>query len=162
MNKDEFSVCVGANYINGQSTCGLKVGDTVKILRKAKDFEAGWPTTWLPEMDEIVNKVGLITEISSDGVSVKVDEYTEYYYPYFVLSPVDKGFPIHGDVVVNVYGDQRIIMYDPKDDTFNAVDSVGQIQSYISGQSDVLNTFYKIHSYTLLFNIFDTGTVNKE
>ncbi len=29
-------------YIRKQNSCGIKVGDKVKVLRKAEDYENGW------------------------------------------------------------------------------------------------------------------------
>lgn len=52
----------------------LKVGSTVKIVKKAEDYENGWWNTWVESMDEEVGKEGKIVSIrNSDGIEVSVN-----------------------------------------------------------------------------------------
>jgi len=83
-----------AEYIRKEQACGLKVGDVVKITRKAEYGERGWANSWTKDMK--VGYVGKITAICSDnednasGIDVRVEEEpsSNYSYPYFVLEKV--------------------------------------------------------------------------
>ena len=90
------------SYEKRQRECGLKVGDFVKILRKAKDDENGWDNYWSEEMDTWVGKTGEIIG-GSEGVGLKVfleEENDWWFFPYFVLEKVeDKETPKHVDPV---------------------------------------------------------------
>ena len=88
------------NYEKRHRECGLKVGDFVKILRKAKDGENGWDNYWPEEADTWVGKTGEIIE-DGGGVGLKVfleEKYDWWFFPYFVLEKVeDKETPKHVD-----------------------------------------------------------------
>ena len=90
------------SYEKHQRECGLKVGDFVKILRKAKDDENGWDNYWPEEADTWVGKTGEIIE-DGGGVGLKVfleEENDWWFFPYFVLEKVeDKETPKHVDPV---------------------------------------------------------------
>lgn len=79
-------------YTEGQKNCGLKVGDKVKITRKANSYENGWDNVWLNCMDAWVNKTGTIEDIFyRDGIRVKNMEKTDSCcFPYFVLEKVEQ------------------------------------------------------------------------
>ena len=80
------------NYEKRQRECGLKVGDFVKILRKAKDDENGWDNYWPEEADTWVGKTGEIIE-DGEGVGLKVfleEENDWWFFPYFVLEKVEE------------------------------------------------------------------------
>lgn len=66
----------------------IKLGDKVRILRKARDHENGWLNRWGGlEMDREVGKIGRVTSIFSD---IRVDTDTNwFFYPYFVLEKVE-------------------------------------------------------------------------
>ena len=88
------------SYEKRQRECGLKVGDTVKILRKAEEGEGGW--TNLEETDTLIGKTGEITGvIRCLGVKVFVEEENDWwYFPYFVLEKVeDNETPKHVEPV---------------------------------------------------------------
>jgi len=73
------------SYLKGHKASGLKVGDKVKIVRKAKDFEKGWSTVWIGSMDGTVNTMGTITSDDRE-YGFMIDKNA--YYPYFVLEKV--------------------------------------------------------------------------
>lgn len=83
-------------YMDAQAACGLEVGDYVKIIRKADDYEAGWARYWNTKKD-IVGITGIIQEINELGIYIKLVGYnipiTNCYVPYFVLEKVEK--PVH-------------------------------------------------------------------
>lgn len=75
-------------YAYGQEHCRIERGDTVKVLRIAKNEENGWGTGWVPNMDKSIGKILTVEEDRqlkgfrlSDG----------YSYPFFVLELIRKG-----------------------------------------------------------------------
>lgn len=84
-----------ASYEEAQEASGLKVGDWVKIIRKAEDGENGWENNWSYKMNKNLDKIGVIKDINgyrgievfiSDGENRSCDK--SYYYPFFILEKV--------------------------------------------------------------------------
>ena len=50
-----------------QGECGIDVGDTVRIMRKAECHELGWNTSWPSTMDSYVGKEFTVTENPPKG-----------------------------------------------------------------------------------------------
>jgi hypothetical protein len=63
----------------------FKVGDKVRILRKADNFELGWGNNWSSKMDKYIGKVIEIGKVFPCGC-IKVDGWT---FPWFVLELVE-------------------------------------------------------------------------
>lgn len=83
-------------YQDAQAACGLKVGDWVKVARKASDCEGGWYAAWVTPMDNTVGKYGRVISIrGNDGIGVRFSEPLNdwWNHPYFVLEKVEK--PVH-------------------------------------------------------------------
>ena len=82
------------DYLKGHNNCGLKVGDRVRLIRKAETHEKGWNNGWASEMDKYVNCIGVIVEDNKQlGFAVEF-KYPNgnsplYNYPYFVLEKVE-------------------------------------------------------------------------
>lgn len=84
-------------YVERQDTWladnGIKVGDKVRVVRKAESLDDGWQTVWNPDMDEAVGKVGTVSHIPANfrgcGIEVDVPDVGEFMYPYFVLEKVE-------------------------------------------------------------------------
>jgi hypothetical protein len=71
----------------------IKVGDKVRVLRKANDFEGGWYNIWNSGMDEFIGQESVITMISSIflGIKLRCLRQTLYYsFPYSVLKKVSE------------------------------------------------------------------------
>ena len=71
---------------------GLKKGDYVKVVRKAKDYEDGWDGRWTKERDDFIGKVIPVSDIGeSTGVilSYCCCDWAGYDFPYFVLEKVE-------------------------------------------------------------------------
>lgn len=68
----------------------IQIGDRVRILRKAKDREDGWPNNWSNYINDYVGAVGKIVDIDgSFGLGVNPEEESRaWYLPYFVLEKV--------------------------------------------------------------------------
>ena len=82
---------MGKSYEERQRECGLKVGDKVKILRKAVSFEDGWDNYWSEGADTWVGKTGVIIGDSKVvGLKVFLEEEDDcWYFPYFILEKVE-------------------------------------------------------------------------
>ncbi len=81
-------------YLLAQEHCGLKVGDWVKIIRKAESNEAGWEANWNDNMDKYVGRNGFIRKFEDAyGMSVIFQDGNCWNFPYFVLKKVEK--PAH-------------------------------------------------------------------
>jgi hypothetical protein len=89
-------------YIALSKASGIKVGDTVKVLRKAKSNEMGWANWWdsgnggagvAASMDNCVGKTFTVSDIGhgTDGI---VLEGTGYCFPFFVLEKMPKPKPV--------------------------------------------------------------------
>lgn len=70
-----------------QENCGIEVGDKVKVLRKAEEFEMGWDTCWRPSMDSMLGRIYIVTSIWGDS-GLELDK--GYCFPFFVLELVEK------------------------------------------------------------------------
>jgi len=80
-----------SEYAYRQSRSGLKVGQKVKVTRKAADYEGGWSTVWVPKMDKYVGEILTIDGISEDGIRCE-----GWYFPYFILEPqLERPDPIY-------------------------------------------------------------------
>ena len=75
-------------YLKMQEASGIKIGDTVKVLRKAKRNEMGWGTTWNSgAMDKFIGKELVVTGFGSRVENgFMLDD--EFVYPFFVLEKV--------------------------------------------------------------------------
>ena len=72
-------------YDYGHERCGIKRGDSVKVLRRADDHEMGWENTWT--MD---SSVGKTLTVSGDSGSGGLQLSDSYNYPFFVLELIRK------------------------------------------------------------------------
>lgn len=75
------------SYLERQNECGIKVGDKVKVVRNAADYEDGWDNEWIPIMNAAVgNEYKVISNNGELGFTLDLD--SNYDFPYFVLSKV--------------------------------------------------------------------------
>ena len=65
----------------------IKVGDYVKVTRKANEHEHGWKGLWLDDMDESVAKTLMVKDIGICDNNIGLED--DYYYPYFVLEKIE-------------------------------------------------------------------------
>jgi len=90
----------------------IKIGDLVKILRKAGTREDGWKNSWIPSMNSRVGEIGVVKGFGCLGEGIRIEVFNDKSsicdYPFFVLEkvtevPIPKGVIIRkntGDVVV--------------------------------------------------------------
>jgi len=83
------------SYLERHQACGLKVGDRVKVTRKAVYREGGWDR-WIPSMSDAVGETAVILlDRGIRGFKLKFDSELSYAasysaYPYFVLEKVEE------------------------------------------------------------------------
>ena len=93
---NELKTSIYTKYVEAQEkfikTTNLKVGDRVKVLRKAKDEELGWDNKWNPNMDEWLCEVGVIRSFEgSIGIKVYSSKLEDYwFFPFFILEKVEE------------------------------------------------------------------------
>ena len=64
----------------------FKVGDKVKVLRKAKDHEGDWVDTWNADMDTSVGKTLEVININKGLHEYELrDGLVNFGYPEFIL-----------------------------------------------------------------------------
>lgn len=79
------------DYLAGHKASGLKVGDRVRVIRAAKDYEEGWDNTWTEYMDPIV---GTEQSISMDAEAMGFNlKGIGESFPHFVLEKVEPAPP---------------------------------------------------------------------
>ena len=75
-----------AAYLTMQNACGIKVGDKVKVLRKAEDNEMGWKNNWSESMNKYINDdIYSVAHINELGIHL--DTYRAF--PFFVLEKIE-------------------------------------------------------------------------
>lgn len=79
------------HYLWGHYNCGLKVGDTVILLFRAKDRQWGWNCGRSLKITELIGKELTITE---DGGSRGFLCNNHFYFPYFCLRKVEPEFKL--------------------------------------------------------------------
>lgn len=77
-------------YIEGHRNCGIKVGDRVRVTRKAEYEEDGWNNCWGEGMDEFVGEtVIVLVDWENYGFRCILPEGNEAFgFPYFVLEKI--------------------------------------------------------------------------
>ena len=90
-------------YLVLQEKSGLEIGDTVKVLRKAKDYEWGWDNDWSPKMNDMIGLEYRIESIGSEGILL-ISSSGYYRFPFFVLEKVASVDPIIDFIEANDFG----------------------------------------------------------
>jgi hypothetical protein len=83
--KSDLSEC----YKKMQEASGIKVGDKVKVLRKASRFENGWNNSW--KMDDAVGNIYAVVKVESDhDIHLSYND-GHFGFPFFVLEKIEDG-----------------------------------------------------------------------
>ena len=80
-------ILVPKTYKELHDESGLKVGDWVKVLRKAEHKEGGWNNFWSDAMD---NWVGACGKITHDAGTLGLCLTEGHWFPCFVLEKIEK------------------------------------------------------------------------
>lgn len=99
-----------SNYLAAENSfrtlTNLKVGDTVKVLRKCKNREHGWQNGWNETfMDDTVGKTFTVSKFSTDGYGIYLSNM--YYYPFFALQVMEQKnveIKISSSYTATIYG----------------------------------------------------------
>lgn len=99
-------------YIKMQEESNFKIGDKVKILRKAKSYEMGWRDSWIDEMDKFIGKVGKVEDfVGAFGVFVAFKPGS-FHFPFFVLEKVEEECYCIGDKFKLFIDEARLFQVD--------------------------------------------------
>lgn len=86
----EMNMSVAEAYKVMQANCGIEVGDTVKVLRKAGDYENGWAYSWAFPLDAVVGETAVVTHLDGE-FGICLSNSDGCYVPFFILELVKKG-----------------------------------------------------------------------
>jgi hypothetical protein len=91
------------DYLAFHNASGLKVGDSVRVVRKAEDREMGWGDIWSGHMDDCVDRT---YKIIGDATSYGWELDNKWTFPTFVLQKVDstpapQPAPATEEIVIN-------------------------------------------------------------
>ncbi len=105
---DELKNSIRSKYVEAQNkfieVTNLKVGDRVKVLRKAKDEELGWGNKWNPNMDSCVGSIYRVEDFNS-RYGIETDN--NWNFPFFVLEKVEEPCKFKDKDVVLVRDDDN-------------------------------------------------------
>jgi NADH:ubiquinone oxidoreductase subunit len=88
-DEEEEPMTLQDAYLAMQEACGIKVGDAVRVLRKAEGGEMGWNQVWVSEMDKYVGEDGVVGECyGSNGFLVQFPGGKGWRFPFFVLEKI--------------------------------------------------------------------------
>ncbi len=75
------------DYLDAQTTSGIKVGDKVKLISACGDYEDGWDNTWMDAMTKNIGRVGEVLYVDELGIAVQFDrnEHEQFGYHYKTL-----------------------------------------------------------------------------
>jgi hypothetical protein len=85
---EKGKIPLSESYKALQSVSPIKVGDLVRVLRKASDSELGWDTVWESDMDSMVGKVHEVFEINKE-FGIRLGANPGYWFPWFVLEVLE-------------------------------------------------------------------------
>jgi hypothetical protein len=94
------SMTIQECYVEMQSNCGISKGDTVKVLRTARENELGWGTAWVPSMNDLVGKSFVVNNVNPKRGFLLFHGSSYYWLPFFVLELISKK-PTTISVVLN-------------------------------------------------------------
>ena len=86
-------------YLEGHMNCEIKVGDRVRVTRKAESYEGGWDNSWayssipeVPGMDAYVGAEGVVAFDGGEngfGIDAGLEKDGALFgFPYFVLEKI--------------------------------------------------------------------------
>jgi hypothetical protein len=78
------------SYLELHEASGIEIGDTVRVLRKAENYEMGWNNEW---NDDVMNKyIGRECVVTDDKKNYSDEAGFElnrgYIFPFFVLEKI--------------------------------------------------------------------------
>jgi len=78
------------DYLTLHKESGLKVGDKVKVMNRAKHHENGWKNAWSEGMNEAIGKTfTILRDCKHTGFTLDYRD-EKYAFPYFCLKKVER------------------------------------------------------------------------
>jgi hypothetical protein len=109
----------------------LKIGDTIRIVRKVPSHEFGWGNIWISEMDRYVGDEGVVEVANSKGIKTNLSRYR---FPAQGVELVSRAPVIKTETVyIGADGDRDVI-----------ISNGGTIRS--AGESLNIEQLRKLHS----------------
>jgi hypothetical protein len=134
IKKECESETLQEDYLKMQGNCGIKVGDKVRVLRKAESYEMGWNCDWIEDMDNCIGEIGEVVDINPGGFDIKFKDLAYWCFPFFVLEKVEEEYYCIGDkfriegseyVLLNV-SPKRVALFNTK--TFNCFTNLVKVK----------------------------------
>lgn len=75
-----------------QNSCGIEIGDYVRITRNAKDYEMGWNNIWPESFNNYINKQFQVVSIYDDAKGIALDTGEFSIFPFFILEKINRPF----------------------------------------------------------------------
>ena len=87
---EENAMTEQEKYLEGHRNCGIKVGDRVRVTRKAEGYEGGWGNDWEDDMTYLVGEtVIVLVDWENYGFRcIPPEGYVAFGFPYFVLEKI--------------------------------------------------------------------------
>lgn len=87
-------------FLGFHNASELRIGDCVRITRKAEDHEMGWCSNWFPVMNKLVGNTYTIVGNGKElGWVISDNNNITWHVPDFILQKVD-GVPIYFDTTL--------------------------------------------------------------
>jgi hypothetical protein len=139
-------------YLFFQHNCGLKRGDTVKVLRKAKTHELGWKNSWTDQMDSLVGKTVKVTSVKENGIHVNEDFSSAvegFGLPFFVLEKVeekveDKSFEKRKSIVLKAIFSEVDLKLSQIESAKESLNNSRNEEEFHQAKRDLLSAFYSL------------------
>jgi len=142
-------------YRTMQAASGIKVGDRVKVLRRAKSFEMGWSEVWNSDMDATIGKEYTVTEVQPRTIGLSCG----WFFPFFVLeklSPLSRLTPKHGDLILS--GGEYVRLVTKCAKGWRVHSKAGWL---VLESTERMCRFYQNGMFQVIGNVFDEGVVTE-
>ena len=149
---EESKTYVELTYLFFQQKSGLKVGDTVKVLRKARTHELGWKNNWIDQMDSLIGKTVRVTSVKETGIHVNEDFSSAvegFSFPFFVLEKIeekieDKNFEERKSVALKALFSEVDSKLSQIEDAKERLNNSWNKEEFHQAKKDLLFAFYSL------------------
>ena len=86
--------------------CGIKAGDTIRLLRRYEGYELGCQNAWIPEKNHMIGKTFIVHEMCCGGdIRIVINNQREDRYflnfPFFAVEKIEDATP---EIVLTIDG----------------------------------------------------------
>lgn len=90
-SKESDSMTVAEAYLTLHRKAGFKVGDRVRLCRRAASYGLGWRESWDPAADQYVGQeLIVLADAGMDGYVTYTSDGNTYNFPFYALDYVTK------------------------------------------------------------------------